>query len=463
MKQQLLAAQQTLTTMQQAQTPAQQGIPQVQTVPGSSLNPNANWNGAMPASGLPSGGTGMTPQQVQQQAVTQQQTIQPTQQAYVPPQQAQQPLLPPFQAATQGLIAAAPANNAIGQQAAALSADYGAKIADVGQQAAKGEAAYATTGTSPVGEGNSAVIAHTAAAQQSALAAGQSAALQGTAQQLTGQAQAQSALASAGGLTKPEFNSYGLTGYDPATGQPIGGGSNSALNPLSNIQSIAQQVVSGQISPSQANAMGGNVTNFSGALNQAILGINPQYNSATTQAAFDSKQSNATTAGTAATNAYASTYNANYAPYVALKQNVDNVEQLGRLAVTVGTQGNINPLAPQFGNLAINQFRSQLSSADQVRFNSAVVAFAGAASQLLTGSSGQTPTGVTDAINGIISGNVPMSTLKALVDQAVKEGNIKLANAAAAVNTPGSQIGAPQVAVPAPQVDIESLRAQYGY
>lgn len=334
-------------------------------------------------------------------------------------------------------------NQALSDKAGQIGDKYAKEQADLGifDRAAAGDQ---TTGTMPVGGGNANIEFQSKTGRSAALTSAENAELAPINQQLTAQNQGQSGLISGLNAAQPQLGTQGQTYYDP-TGNLTDDGKNASLNPIANIPSIAQQVANGQISPAQADALGGNVSNFAGALNQAILALNPKYDRAQSQAAFDSKQQNATTAGTAPTNAYAATFGANYPQYVALKQNVDNVAQLGNLALTVGGQGGINPLSPQFANLAINQFKNQLSSADQVKFNSAIVAFAGAASQLLTNSSGQTPTGVTDSINGIISGNVPMATLQQLVQQAVSEGNVKLSNAAAAVNTPGAGIGAPTV------------------
>jgi LysM repeat protein len=98
---------------------------------------------------------------------------------------------------------AAGQNAAIGQNAAAIAADYGKQIAQVGQQGAGAEAGYRSTGTSPVAVGNAGLIAQNVAAQQTALAQGEQAALQGTGQQLTAQQQEQTGLLGAGGLAAP--------------------------------------------------------------------------------------------------------------------------------------------------------------------------------------------------------------------------------------------------------------------
>jgi len=85
----------------------------------------------------------------------------------------------------------------------------------------------------------------------------------------------QSALGTAGQLTQPVQVPYGNQYIDPTTGQMVGGGqAGGGLN----VQSLAQQVISGQISPSQADAMLGNNLGLTTQLNQTILGMNPQFN-----------------------------------------------------------------------------------------------------------------------------------------------------------------------------------------
>lgn len=107
---------------------------------------------------------------------------------------------PQAQQVQQQLQSTAQGNIPIGQSAAQIAADYGQKIANVGQQGAAFAAGQQTTGTSPVASGNAAITAQTTAAQQQALATGEEAALQGTGQQLTAQQQAAAGLNQAGGL-----------------------------------------------------------------------------------------------------------------------------------------------------------------------------------------------------------------------------------------------------------------------
>lgn len=117
-----------------------------------------------------------------------------------------------------GLVDASNKNATIGQNAADIAAKFGQQYSDVGTQAAKAQAGYLTTGTTPVAEGNAAVVANTAANQQKAIAEGESAALQGTAQQLTGQSQQQSGLNQAGNLAAPVNVTPGNALVNPQTG-----------------------------------------------------------------------------------------------------------------------------------------------------------------------------------------------------------------------------------------------------
>lgn len=64
---------------------------------------------------------------------------------------------------------------------------------------------------------------------------------------------------------------------DPITGQPVGGGAGIGGKGL-DVDSVAQQVLSGQMSPSQGYDLFGNNLAFNNALNQAILKQNPQFN-----------------------------------------------------------------------------------------------------------------------------------------------------------------------------------------
>ncbi len=190
--------------------------------------------------------------------------------------------------------------------------------------------------------------------------------------------------------------------------------------------------------------MGGSISGFQGVLNQAILALNPSANIAQLQGNYDAKQSNTTTAGTAATNAYASAYQQNYPAQLTVQGQLQNVQNLGGLLIgTGGTQ--INPFDLKYANQTLGNFKGQLSSTQQSQFNQSLATYAGALSQLLAGSTTVTPTQTSAWVNGILDGSLSMSALKASYDQALREGKIKLQTAQLLTNIPGAQIGAPTV------------------
>lgn len=303
-----------------------------------------------------------------------------------------------------------------------------------------------TTGTQPVAEGTAQITATMNAQQQQALAAQQQAALQAAGVGQRQQEIEQAALTGAAGFAAPQLSSFGQGFYNPLdpTGGAAGGGS-SALNPLNNVDSLAQQVLNGQISPQMAYAMGGNVPNFQGVLNQAILRQNPNANVASLQGQFDARQQSTTIAGVAPSQAFSGAYQQFYPQVLELQNQLSNVDQLGGLLLSTAQGGQINPFAPQLANRTIAQFRGQLSDADQAKFNSTLAAFQGAASQLLASSSGQIPTDVSANIAAISNGSLSLAALKAMVEQASMEGQIKLSNIQQATNTAGAGIGAPTV------------------
>ncbi len=146
---------------------------------------------------------------------------------------------------TQGLINS-------GQDARDISAKYAQQYGDIGQQGARAQGGYKTTGTSPVGEGNAAVVAQTTAAQQNAIAQEAQQELQGVGYQQSGlnqagglgasqQSQNIGALGNAAGYSSPSFQGYGAGQYVSPLGETIpnqtsqyGAGPQAA----SNVQSI---------------------------------------------------------------------------------------------------------------------------------------------------------------------------------------------------------------------------------
>ncbi len=156
---------------------------------------------------------------------------------------------------------------------------------------------------------------------------------------LTSQGQTLNALNQAAGLASPQQLSPGNVYIDPATGKPIAGGptqvspGNVVINPLTgqpmagaptqvpyqnqfldpltgkpvgggnglggggmDVSSVAQQVIAGQMSPSQAYDIFGNNLAFNNAINQEIRKTNPQFN-------FIQAEANAAAQGQALTQA----------------------------------------------------------------------------------------------------------------------------------------------------------------
>ncbi len=168
---------------------------------------------------------------------------------------------------------AAARNQALTDRAQSIADTAGKKIEDVGSAAARGRAGYLTTGTTPVAEGNAAVLAQTAAQQQQAIAQGANMALTGNAQGLTASGQTASAAGAAGGLV-PEALRYG-----GATGSTGG------LDPGTASTNYANEVITGARTYNdavQAMALYGNAGKQ--FLDNAIRASNPNFNFAQAQA-----------------------------------------------------------------------------------------------------------------------------------------------------------------------------------
>lgn len=118
-------------------------------------------------------------------------------------------------------------NLELANRAQDIATTAGQQISNIGQQGSKGAAGYRTTGTSPVAEGNAAILAQTTAAQQQAVAQGANMELQGVQQGLSAQGQTQSALNQAQGYVQPVA---GATFFgSPQTGGLVGGASTGAI------------------------------------------------------------------------------------------------------------------------------------------------------------------------------------------------------------------------------------------
>lgn len=252
---------------------------------------------------------------------------------------------------------------------------------------------------------------------------------------LTGTGQTLSGLGTAAGHAQPQLSQFGQGYYDPLNPQggaaSAGGG---ALNPINNVQSIAQQVISGQLSPSQAYSMGGSVSNWQSLLNSAIQQSNPGANLAQLEGNYNARQQNTQTAGTAVTSANASAYAANLQPYLQLQNTVQNVDQFGQLLLQ--TMGGINPLVLKQGNQTLAQIRGQLSSSDQAQYDTTLAALRSKISGLLSVGGNEIPTDISSDARKILDGSLPASQMNAVLSRIGTEGKILLSNQAQLVNQP---------------------------
>lgn len=283
-------------------------------------------------------------------------------------------------------------------------------------------------------------------AVMSRLAASKLAAAQGAInQQQTQQQQQIGALQGAGNLfTQTVQTPYGTPVYNFASGQNLNQESAGAngLNPVANIQSIAQQVINGQISPSQGYALGGNVSNFQGALNQAIQQAHPGFDTGVAQGKFDAKQSNTVTSGTAPTSAAADLYQSTYPQLAQLQTTTANIDQFGNLLIQ--NMNGINPSQLKGGNILISEARSLLSHEQQAQFDTTFAQLRAQIASLLQSGGAQIPTQITADANKVIDGSAPLNTLNATLERIKAEGKILTGNLQNQLNSAGSVIGAPK-------------------
>lgn len=262
--------------------------------------------------------------------------------------------------------------------------------------------------------------------------------------QLLTEAQGLSSLASA---VAPTVGAQGQTQYSPLEAGTNGTNSNPALNPINNIDSIASQVISHQISPAQAYALGGNVPTFQGALNQAILKLDPKANTATLQGSFDAKQANTTTSGVTPVNAAADTYKNTYESYLDLKKTIQNVDQFGNFLLSTmkapdGT--TINPYDVKYANIKLADIRNQLSNEQQATFDSTYASLKARVASLLATGGAEIPTQITQDTNKVLDGSLPLKSLSAVLTRIAAEGKILTGNLETKLNTAGTVIGAPK-------------------
>lgn len=150
----------------------------------------------------------------------------------------------------------------VGRRAQEIADTAGQEYASIGKKGAQARTGYLTTGTTPVAEGNAAIVAQNQAAQQTAIATGAQTQLLGIDKQLTAQNQAatglnnaastaQGALNIGAGVAAPVQQPYGNMLVDPVTGQPIQqNGASGNVNDAVSLQ--VQRVMNGTSSYDQA-------------------------------------------------------------------------------------------------------------------------------------------------------------------------------------------------------------------
>lgn len=293
----------------------------------------------------------------------------------------------------------------IGEEAARISAMYGNEIARVGQLGAGAVAGAKTTGTDVVGRGNAAIASESASNRIASLSAAQAAALQGTQQQLTGAEQGItgltnaltganvqqqlgiSALGTGANITAPSPAQYGQTVFNPYTGQYTGGN----LDPQTQAQTLAQRVMSGQMTYDQALASlsyAGNAgTNF---LNNAIAtsGGNPLQ----LQAQGAGQQANISTQTTAGTDIARQGLAQATQDYVQLNSAAQFANQQSSAVSDILAQTGLNSVSSTDYNKALNTIKGKFSDVNFQALNTALREAQIAYTNVLS-SAGLTPTG----------------------------------------------------------------------
>lgn len=205
-------------------------------------------------------------------------------------------------------------------------------------------------------------------------------------------------------------------------------GSNSALNPLTQIPSLVQSVIAGNMTYQDAVSRNGTVPNFSSALTAAIKQVDPNFDFVSSTASAAAKASNVQNQQTASTEAAKNLYLQQYPAAAGLYQAIKNVEDAGNLTIQNAQGQNINPFTVVPLNSTIADARRLFSSSGQAAFDSNITNL----KQLVTSlnsQNGGTPTSATDNAVMLINDSTPMSTLKTLIDQAKQEGQLKFNNA----------------------------------
>ena len=236
------------------------------------------------------------------------------------------------------------------------------------------------------------------------------------------QGQQFNALGNAVNAAAPTLGSYGQAQYSPLGGT-IGGGTNNggSLNPLNNVQSIAQQIISGHLSPSQGYAMGGNVPNFQGVLNQELQKQQPGFDAAKAEGSFAGKQQSATTIGTAG-----ATSISDLTQQGSQIQSVFNgAEANFKLLVDTAKQGGVNDTSvPILNTIQQNVSKGLTSNAAVVDFQNTIATVRSQYAQILGG--GQSTVDSNQRAAQAIPDNISLGALQSLEQQLHSEATNRI-------------------------------------
>lgn len=182
-------------------------------------------------------------------------------------------------------------------------------------------------------------------------------------------------------------------------GGGLGGGT---LNPLNNVSSIAQQVISGQLSPSQAYAMGGNVQNWQGLLNSELQRLSPGFDTASAEANYAAKQGS-----TQGFVQQKNTWN------VALNQAKNLQDQLNSVLLNAGANpSNFNAMNALLKNIA-GQTSNPIYKALDNYLNELAATYA----QILTPADGNYTDLVRSTARGMLDGTMQWDSLQKVLQQ----------------------------------------------
>lgn len=284
----------------------------------------------------------------------------------------------------------------INQQIAQLNADYGKQTSNI--EGSPIDLSLAT--------GQQGILQRLFAAKQSALSGQYQGATNLMNAANTQQQLQQQALQQAGQLNAPVVSQYGQQIFNPAQGVPTNNAGGS-LNPINNIQSLAQQVISGQLSPQQAYAMGGGVQNFEGALNQEIQRQSSGFNTAQAQGKYEANQGAATTQGS---------------QIQQYKSSLQQGRNLQAQFTDLLTQFGLNPQDLNMANRVIQAVANNISDPRYKVLNNYVNDIANTYSQILTppgGTSTDTTRSIaTSMIDATMRGTSLIDVMKTLDQQA---------------------------------------------